>query len=134
MKIVNSEVTCDESSVLGKLKLHEEMNIHVLPILFWDHKNDMDYMHKFVGIGVVSVQNQDENPQAKLLNLISDLFDKKKSSFDTHNMDIMFEDVQGCMDGFVDLHEREEKFIIAFLFDDVLGIEDIGKKNPSIMT
>ena len=45
-------------------------------------------------------------------------------------MDVMFEYVQGCMDGFVDLHEREEKSIVAFLFDDVLGIEDIGQNEP----
>ena len=55
MKILNSEVTCDEISVLGKPKLHEELNIQVLPILFGDHKNDMDDMHKVVRIGVASV-------------------------------------------------------------------------------
>ena len=114
------------SSLLGKLDLHEEFNIHVLPFHIGDLKNDMDDMHKVVGIWVVSVQNQDDNPQAKLPKIISDLFDKKKSSFDTHNMDVMFEDVQGCMDGFIYLHEREDKSIVAFLFDDVLGIEDIG--------
>ena len=86
----------------------------------------MDNMPKVVCVGGVSVQNQDDNPQAKLPKIISDSFDKKKSSFDTHNMDVMFEDVQGCMDGFVDLHEREDKYIVAFLFDDVLGIEYIG--------
>ena len=103
---MKNEVTCDESSLLGKLELHEELNIHVLPFHFGDHKNDMDDMHKVVGIGAVSVHNQDGNPQAKLPTIIYDLFDKKKSSFDTHNMDVMFEDVQGCMDGFVDLHKR----------------------------
>ena len=57
MKILNSEVTCDESSLLRKLELHEVLNIHVLPFHFGDHKNDMDDMHKVVGIGAVSVQN-----------------------------------------------------------------------------
>ena len=85
----------------------------------------MDDMHKVVGIGVVSVQNQDDNPQEKLPKIISDLFDKKKSSFDTHNMDVMFEYVQGCMDGFFDLHERDENLIVSFSFDDVLVIDDI---------
>ena len=93
----------------------------------------MDDMHKVVCIGVVNVHNQDENPQGKIPNIIYDLFDKKNISFDTHNMDVMFEYVVGCMDGFVDLHEREDKFIVAFLFDDILGIEDIGQKKPSIM-
>ena len=74
----------------------------------------MDDMHKVVCMGDVSVQNQDESPQAKLPKIISDLFDKKQSSFDTHNMD-----------AFVDLHKREDNIIVAFSFDDVLGIEDI---------
>lgn len=130
---MNSEVTCDESSLLGNLELHKELNIHVLSILFRDHKNDMDDMHKVVCIRSISVQNQDDNPQEKIPKIISDLFNKKKNIFDTHNMDVMSEDVQGCMDGFVDLHEREDNFIIVFLFDDVLGIKDIGQKKPSIM-
>ena len=48
-------------------------------------------------------------------------------------MDVMFEDVQGCMDGFVDLHEREDKSIVVFLFYDVLGIEDIGQETLLVM-
>jgi len=51
-----------ESSLLGKPKLHEELNIQVLPILFDDHENDMDEMHKVVCIGDVSVQTQDDIP------------------------------------------------------------------------
>jgi len=31
------------------------------------------------------------------------------------------------------LHGREEKYIVAFLFDDALGIEGIGQKKPSII-
>lgn len=157
MKIIDNEVTCDESclprqelfsiedhnnvvpvkvhesSLLGKLEIHEEPNIQVLPIIFQDHQNDMDDMHKVICIGVVSVQTQDDIPQVKLPKVISNLFDKQKISFDAHNMDVMFEDVQGCMDGFVDLRGREDKYVVAFLFDDVLGIEDTGQQRPSIM-
>ena len=60
----------------------------------------MDDMHKVVCIEVVSVQTQDDIPQEKLPKVISYLYDKKNSSFDTHNMDVMFEYVQGCMDVF----------------------------------
>jgi len=112
MKILNSEVTCSESCLPRQELFSIEDHNDVVP---------------------VSVQTQDDIPQAKLPKVLSDLFDKQKSSFDTHNMDVMFEDVQGCMDGFVDLHERENKSIVAFLFDDVLGIKDIGQQKPSIM-
>ena len=75
MKILNNEVTYDEisclprqelfsienhndvvlvkvheRSLLGKLELHEELNIQVLPILFEDHENDMDDMHTVICI------------------------------------------------------------------------------------
>lgn len=77
MKVLNSEVTCDvsslhrqelffvknhhdvvlvhESSLLCKHELHEDLNIHVLPFLFEDHQNDMDDMHKFVCIRLISI-------------------------------------------------------------------------------
>ena len=55
-----------ESSFLGKSELHEELNIHVLPILFEDHQNYMDDTHKVVCIAIVSIQNKDDSPQAKL--------------------------------------------------------------------
>lgn len=93
----------------------------------------MDEMHKVVCIGVVSVQNQDDTPQAKIPKFIFDLFSKENISFDTKNMDFMFEDVQGCMNTFVDLHGMEKKCIVAFLFDDSLGIEDIGQHKSSVM-
>jgi len=44
-----------ESLLLGKPELHQEFNIQVLSILFGDHQNHMDDMHKVVCIGVVSV-------------------------------------------------------------------------------
>ena len=37
------------------------------------------------------------------------------------------------MDIFVDLHGRVDKSVVYFLFDDVLGIEDIKQKKPSVM-
>lgn len=74
-----------------------------MPILFEDYRNDMDDTHKVICVRAVSVQTQDDIPQAKLLKVISDFFAKKKISFDTHNVDVMFEDIQGCMDTFVDL-------------------------------
>ena len=64
-------VKVHESSLLGKPELHEELNIQVLPILFQDHKNDMDDMHKVVCIGVVSFENQDDILQAKIPKVIS---------------------------------------------------------------
>jgi len=74
----------------------------------------MDDMHKFICIGV-SVQNNYDSPQAKWPKEKSQLFDQQKISFYAHNMDVMFEDVQECMDFFIDLHGSEEK-IYGFLF------------------
>ena len=63
-------IKAHESSILGKPELHEQLNIQVLPILFEDHQNDMDDMHKVVCIGSISVHNQDDIPQAKLPKII----------------------------------------------------------------
>jgi len=77
VKVLNSEATCDgvclprqelffiknhndvvlvhKSSLLGKHELPEDLNIQVLPFLFEDHQNDMDDMHKFVCIRLISI-------------------------------------------------------------------------------
>ena len=56
-------------------------------------------MHKIFYIVVVIFHFQDDSPQEKLPNIISDLFDKKKISFDTHNMDVVITklDLIGCL-------------------------------------
>jgi hypothetical protein len=53
------------------------------------------------------------------------LFDEQGDSLDAHNMDDILEDVQECMNIFVDMHGKEDKPIIAISFKNVLKIEEI---------
>jgi hypothetical protein len=45
------------------------------------------------------------------------LFDEQEDSLDAHNMVVIFEDVQGCMNVFVDMHGRVDKAIFSISFD-----------------
>jgi hypothetical protein len=48
-------------------------------------------------------------------------------------MIVIFEDVQGCMNGFVDMHGRVYKPIIAISFDNVLRTEEIEQEQQTLM-
>jgi len=61
------------------------------------------------------------------------LFDEQENSLDAHNMDVIFEDVQECMNVFVDMHGRVDKPIAAISFDNVLGTEEIGQEQLTLM-
>ena len=61
------------------------------------------------------------------------MFDEQEDSFDAHNMAIIFEDVQECMNIFVDMHGKEDKPIISISFENVLITEEIGQKQLTLM-
>ena len=48
------------------------------------------------------------------------MFDEQEDSLDTHNMVVIFEDVQGCMTVFINMHGRVDKPIASISFENVL--------------
>jgi hypothetical protein len=77
-----------------------------------------DYEHKRISIH--SFESQNDSPQAnfqKFNKIKSELFDEKEDSLDAHNMAVIFEDVQECMNVFVDMHGRVDKPIANISFE-----------------
>jgi hypothetical protein len=58
------------------------------------------------------------------------LFDEKE---DAHNMAVTFEDVQECMNVFVDMHGRVEKPIASISFENDLKSEEIEQEQQTLM-
>jgi hypothetical protein len=66
-----------------------------------------DYEQELIPIH--SFESQNDSPQAnfqKVDKTKPELFDEQEDSLDTHNMVVIFEDVQGCMNVFVDMHGK----------------------------
>jgi hypothetical protein len=61
------------------------------------------------------------------------LFDEQEDNLDAHNMVVIFEDVQECMNVFFDMHGRVDKPIGAILFENVLKIEEIEQEQQTLM-
>ena len=60
------------------------------------------YEHKLISIN--SFESQNDSPQTnfqKFNETKSELFDEQENSLDTHNMVVIFEDVQGCRNVFI---------------------------------
>jgi hypothetical protein len=77
-----------------------------------------DYEQELISIH--SFESQNDSPQAnfqKFNETKSKLFDEQE---DAHNMVVTFEDVQECMNVFVEMHGKVEKPIAAISFENVL--------------
>jgi len=61
------------------------------------------------------------------------LFDEQEVSLDAHNMDVIFEDVQECMDVFVEMHGKVDKPITVISFENVLKKNEIEKEQQTPM-
>jgi hypothetical protein len=90
-----------------------------------------DYEQELISIH--SFESQNDSPQAnfqKFNETKSELFDEQE---DAHNMVVTFEDVQECMNVFVDMHGRVEKPIAAISFENVLKSEEIEQEKQTLM-
>ena len=61
------------------------------------------------------------------------MFDEQEDNLDAHNMAIIFEDVQECMNVFVDIHGEVDKPIAAISFGNVLRNEEIEQEQQIFM-
>ena len=61
------------------------------------------------------------------------MFDEQEDSLDTHNMVVIFEYVQGCMNVFVDMHGRVEKPIVSISFGNILITEEVEQEQQTLM-
>jgi hypothetical protein len=79
------------------------------------------YEHEIISIN--SFESQNGSPQTnfqKFNETKSELFDEQEDSLDAHNMAVIFEDVQECMNVFVEVHGKIDKPIAAISFENVL--------------
>jgi hypothetical protein len=53
------------------------------------------------------------------------LSDQQEDSLDTHDMVVIFDDVQECMNVFVEMHGKVDKPIASISFENVLKNEEI---------
>jgi hypothetical protein len=81
------------------------------------------YEQEFISIH--SFESQNDSPQANFQK-----FNKTKS--DAHNMAVTFEDIQECMNIFVDMHGRVDKPIAAISFENVLKTEETEQEQQTL--
>jgi hypothetical protein len=94
-----------------------------------------DYEHEIISIH--SFESQSDRPQANFQNVNKtklELFDEQEDSLDTNNMAVIFEDVQGCMNVFVEMYGKVDKPIAAISFENVLRTEEIEQEQQTLMT
>jgi hypothetical protein len=87
-------------------------------------------------ISIHSFENQNENTQAnfqKINKTKSKPFDEQKDNPNAHSMDVMFKDVQGCMNVFVDMHGILDKPIGGISFVSVPKTEEIEQEQQTLM-
>jgi len=97
------------------------------------HAVSFSHLHKYYEQGFISLhsfESQNNSPRANFLKINkikSELFDEQEDGLDAHNMVVRVEDVQGCMNVFID------KRIGAISFENVLRTEEVEKKRQTTM-
>jgi hypothetical protein len=86
-------------------------------------------------ISINSFESQNGSPQTnfqKFNETKSELFDEQEDSLDAHNMVVIFEDVQECMNVFLEMHGEVDKPIAAISFENVLKTEEIEQEQQTL--
>jgi hypothetical protein len=89
-----------------------------------------DYEQKLISIH--SFESQNDNTQAnfqKINKTKSEPFDEQEDNPDAHSMVVIFKDVQGCMNVFVDMHGILDKPIVGISFESVPRTEEIEQEH-----
>jgi hypothetical protein len=88
-----------------------------------------DYEQELISIHSLGSQNDSPRENFQKDNKTrSELFDEQEDIIDTHNMVVIFKDVRGCMNVFVDMHGRVDKPIASISFENVLRAEEIEQE------
>jgi hypothetical protein len=109
------------------------LNCEIVHVVIFSHLQG-DYEHELISIH--SFESQNDSPQAnfqKVNKTKPELFDEQEDSLDTHNMAVIFEDVQECMNVFVEKHGKVDKPIAAISFENVLRTEEIEQEQQTLM-
>ena len=61
------------------------------------------------------------------------MFDEQEDSLDTHNMVVIFEYVQECMNAFFEMHGEVDKPIASISFQNILRTEEIEQEQQTLM-
>jgi hypothetical protein len=86
-------------------------------------------------ISINSFESQNDSPQTnfqKFNETKSELFDEQEDSLDAHNMAVIFEDVQECMNVFLEMHGEVDKPIASISFENVLKTEEIEQEQQTL--
>jgi hypothetical protein len=106
------------------------LDYEIVHVVNFSHFQE-DYEQELISIH--SFESQNDSPQAnfqKFNETKSELFDEQE---DANHMAVTFNDVQECMNIFVDMHRRVDKHIVAISFENVLRTEEIEKKQQTLM-
>ena len=109
------------------------LDCEIVHDVIFSHSQE-DYEKELISIH--SFESQNDSPQAnfqKFNKTKSKLFDEQEDSLDAHNMAIIFEDVQECMNVLVDMHGKVDKPITSISFENVLRTEEIDKEQQRLM-
>jgi hypothetical protein len=109
------------------------LNCEIVHVVIFSHLQG-DYEQELISIH--SFESQNDSPQAnfqKVNKTKPELFDEQEDSLDTHNMVVIFEDVQECMNFFVEMHGKADKTIDAISFENILRTEEIEQEQQTLM-
>jgi hypothetical protein len=97
---------------------------------------DYEVVHEQELISIYSLEIQSGCSQTnfqKFNETMSELFDEQRDNLGAYYMVVIFEYVQEYMNNFFDMHGQADKPIISISFEGVLKIEEIEKKQPTLM-
>jgi hypothetical protein len=60
------------------------------------------------------------------------LFDEQEDSLNTHNMDAIFKDVQGCMNVFVEMYGNTDNLLLSFHLKIFSGLNKQRKNKKNL--
>jgi hypothetical protein len=109
------------------------LDCEIVHVVSFSHLQE-DYEQELISIN--SFESQNDSPQTnfqKFNETKSELFDEQEDSLDAHNMVVIFEDVQECMNVFVEMHGKVDKPIAAISFENVLRTEEIEQEQQTLM-
>jgi hypothetical protein len=111
----------------------ETLDCEIVCDVIFSHLQE-DYEQELISINSFESQNGSLQTNFQKFNETkSVLFDEQEDSLDAHNMVVIFEYVQECMNISVDMHERVDKPIASISFENVLRTEEIEKEQQTLM-
>jgi hypothetical protein len=109
------------------------LECEVVHAIFFPHLQEY-YEHELTPLhSLVSQSNSPQTNFQKVNKAKPELFDEQEDGLDTYNLPVISEDVQRCMNVFVDMHGKVDKLITAISFENVLRTKEIEQEQQTLM-